>query len=274
MAGFRTWVILAVLVAAPRGARADDALIWRGDRSTCLASRADLDALGLPPTWYDLGAFRDPEHAGWAALDAGCGRTRLAIEIARAPLTGQGGVASVLLPLRIRIGDDWTAYATPVATISGATELGNTPLALSRRVRALSPWQWLTTIDAAVLAPTASSATDRASGLGAGAGVLRAISTFDLRATTAFDASRALQSGHIETGGTLVVGADVYPRDLASVVADVGQRVDRAGYHAWAALGVRVLVARAGPLGGLGFELAAARDRTASSGWFSAYVLR
>jgi hypothetical protein len=259
--------ILTVVVLA-RSARADDVLVWRGDRSTCLASRADIGDLSLPDSSYELGPMRDPVHAGWAALDAGCGRSRFAI---RADTYAAETIVS--LPLRIRLADDWTAYTSASVTMTaGASEVGNTPSAVSRRVRALSPWGMLTTVDVAVLAPTSTSAADRAIGLGAGAALVAGtfgISALSVHATTAFDVERTLQSGRLDGGGSALIGAEVFPFEPATFVIDLGQRIDREGYHVWGTLGVRMGVTH-----GVGFELAASRDRSATSGWFSLYLLR
>jgi hypothetical protein len=264
----RVWILAAALVVMARSARADDVLVWRGDRSTCLASRADLDDLSLPESTYEVGPMRDPVHAGWAALDAGCGRSRLAI---RADIYAAETIIS--LPLRIRLADDWTAYTLPsVTTAGGASEVGNTPSALSRRVRALSPWGMLTTFDVAALAPTSTVAADRAIGLGIGAAIVAGtfgISAFSVHATTAVEVARTLQSGRVDGGGVALIGAEIFPLEPATFVVDLGQRIDRDGYHVWGTFGVRVLVTH-----GVGFELAGTRDRSATSGWFSLYLLR
>ena len=273
----RALITTAAIVLLSPAAHAD-ALIWRGDRSTCLGSRPSLDDLSLPVSSYELGPMLDPARAGWAALDAGCGRTRVGIRVDRAPITTPDGVTTLSLPVRLRIAEDWTAYALPALT---AGELGNVPLALSRRSRALSPWGQQTTIDVAALVPSSTSASDRAYGVGVGAGIIKGtlgIAAFNLHATTAFDLSRTVQTARVQGGGTVLLGVEIYPFKLANLVADLGQRVDRDGYHLWGTLGVRALVAPLHRVGALGVELAVAHDivadTPASSGWLSLYLLR
>jgi len=253
----RTIVLLCGLA---RVASADD-VVWNDaiDASTCFAERPSLDDWSLVDSWVVIGPMRDPAHAGWAAIDGGCGRTSIGLRVDRRPVTPADGVTTLSAPIRLRLGADWTAYAAPVVT----TELGNTPLALARRIRALSPFHWLTTIDVAALAPTSSSRADRAAGVGVGAAVMwTALSVTTLHATLTFDAERA--SG----GGTLLVGAEWHWLHVAELVADFGQREDGA-YHAWASFGVRALARW-----GLMPELAITRDRHATGAWLALALVR
>jgi hypothetical protein len=258
----RSWLVLAILVRAAT-AHADDSM-WDRDRSTCFATKPDLGDSDLPGAWLENGPMLDPDHAGWAALDGGCGVTSIGVRIDRRPVVPADGVTSFLLPVRVRVADDWTIYAR--LTVTGSYDLDNTPLAASRRIRALSPFHVLTTIDAAALVPMSTSTAARAAGFGIGGSVLAVLLPFTVfHVTTAVDAQRSLRDGTIDGGATLLVGAEWSWFERAELVVDVGQRIARSdGYHLWASFGTRAPIAPLGRRHALWTELAVSRDLVAA----------
>ena len=269
--------IFAVLCGLARIAAADE-VVWndRVDASTCYAERPSLDDWSLVDSWIVVGPMLDPAHAGWAAIDSGCGRTSVALRLERAPLTTDSGANTVSLPIRLRVASDWTAYATPALT--GANELANLPLALARRVRALSPYHWLTTFDLAVLAPTSTVRMDRAVGAGlAGAVSWTGIPVTTLHATLTFDVQRPLDGTGLARGSTLQLGAEWHWLRFAELVAELGQRED-GDYHLWTLLGARAMTFPLTRDTRVMAELAITRDlvapHDASAAWIALSVVR
>jgi hypothetical protein len=266
----RIWLVLAILARATTG-HAED-LLWDRDRSTCFGAKPDLGDWELPGAWLDNGPLLDPAHAGWAALDGGCGTTSLGVRVDRRPVIPADSVTSFSMPVRVRISSDWTIYARPAS--SGSNDLDNTSFAASRRIRALSPFHVLTTIDAAILAPTSTITAARAGGIGLGASVLaRLLPVTVFHVTTSIDAQRSLQAGTFDGGATLLLGAEWSWFERAELVVDAGQRIARSdGYHLWASFGARAPIAPVGRSHAVWTELAVSRDlvaaRDSTGVWF------